>query len=189
MRHFRVPHVFSDPHHVRSFGVAAEFEDRLMKDGQTYKRVAPGHFPELEQALQQHFDKPLKFEAQGWRLNYAGELPNRAIHSDGGWGEYAAVVCMDPNVPEGNGTMLWRHKASGLESVTPEDLAGYFAMMSDWDDVSKFEQVHFNQARFNEAFVYHSSLLHSRWPFEAYGDSPQNGRLTIVAFFSEDPNG
>ena len=32
--------------------------------------------------------------------------------------------------------------------------------------------------------IYDGSLFHSRWPFEAFGTGPQDGRLILVAFFT-----
>lgn len=179
-----IPNVFQDPLRMRDRGLRAKFADRQLKDGQVYKRVAEDVIPELCDSLITAAGRPITLEAMGWRLNYANELPNKYIHADAGWGNYAAVVGMDPNVPEGCGTAFWRHKATGATNIHLDDIVTYFAVMNDWNDASKFEQVDFAQMVFNQAVVYDSTLLHSRWPFEAYGDSPETGRLSIVAFYS-----
>lgn len=180
----RLENVFSQPLAIRDRGLRAKYENKVLKDGQLYKRVAEDIIPELVDALTNHMGRPITLEAMGWRLNYADELPNKAIHSDAGWGKYAAVVCMDPNSPEGNGTAFWKHKLSEATSIVPEDIVTYFQVMSDWDNPEAFSQIDMAQATFNQAVIYPTKQLHSRWPFAAYGDSPTNGRLTLVAFFS-----
>lgn len=179
----RIENVFAAPLRVRDRGLLAEYSDRVLQDGQMYKRVSEDVIPELCDALATHMGRPITLHAMGWRLNYADELPNKAIHSDSGWGRYAAVVCMDPNAPLASGTAFWKHLATGATEATIDDAATYFAMINDWDNPAKFEQVAMAQAQFNTAVVYDSSKLHSRWPFEAYGNSPTTGRLSIVAFF------
>lgn len=176
--------VFEEPLVIRDRGLRAKYEDRVMKDGQLYKRVSEDIIPELCDALARHMGRPITLEAMGWRLNYADELPNKAIHSDDGWGTYAAVVYMDPTPPEGSGTAFWRHKLSGAEAVTQDDIVTYFQVMGDWDNPDAFTQTAVAQAEFNTAVIYPTKYLHSRWPFAAYGDSPSNGRLSLVAFFS-----
>jgi hypothetical protein len=180
----RIENVFEDPYRIRDRGINAKFYDRQMKDGQVYKRICEDVIPELVDALNRHMGRPIHLEGMGWRLNYAGEKPNKAIHSDMGWGTYAAVVYMDPDSPLETGTAFWEHIPSGATKVDPNDFVSYFSMMTDWDKPATWRQIALAQAKFNTAIVYRSEQLHSRWPFEAYGDSPQNGRLTIVAFFS-----
>lgn len=180
----RLDNVFSEPLAIRDRGLRAKYEDRVLKDGQLYKRVAEDVIPEFVDALNQHMGRPVLLEAMGWRLNYAGELPNKAIHSDAGWGRYAAVVGMNPDSPLDNGTAFWRHKLTDATYVVPEDVVTYFQVMGDWDNPEAFDQLEVAPAVFNSAVIYPTKQLHSRWPFEAYGNSPSNGRLTLVAFFS-----
>lgn len=180
----RLQNVFEQPLAIRDRGLRAKFSDKVMKDGQLYKRVAEDIIPEFADALAHHMGRPITLEAMGWRLNYAGENPNKAIHSDAGWGKYAAVVCMDPNAPLGNGTAFWKHKLADTTAIVPEDVVTYFQVMGDWDNPDAFQQVDMAQAVFNEAVIYPTKLLHSRWPFAAYGSTPSTGRLTLVAFFS-----
>lgn len=178
-----IDNAFVEPLRVRDRGLIAKYSDRLMQDGQVYKRVSEDIIPEFSDVLTKHMGRPITLHAMGWRLNYEDELPNKAIHSDSGWGKYAAVAYMQVDPPAGSGTAFWKHKLTGAEKATIDNAATYFAMMNDWDNPDAFEQVDFAAAKFNRVIVYESDKLHSRWPFEAYGDSPTNGRLSIVAFF------
>lgn len=173
-----------DADEVRWQGVNAKFEDRVMKDGVKYKRVAEAVIPSVVDALSRTMGRPITLEAMGFRLNYAGELPNQAIHADTGWGKYAMTLCLDPHAPTGNGTAFWTHVATGIESLEENDLDAMFAVADDANHPDAFEQREFEEAKYNRATIYRSEMLHSRYPFTAYGDSPENGRLTLVAFFS-----
>lgn len=173
-----------NPNSVRNRGLRAKYGNYLGKDGEMYKRVSNQTIPEVVDALNKAMGRPIELLGMGYRLNYAGELPNHAIHSDLGWGTYAAVVYLsEPADHEHSGTAFWKHWTGhdrcrvGEESVLVDVLA-------DWDKIEAWEQTAFVPGKFNRAAIYRSELFHSRWPFAAYGSSPDDGRLIAVAFFN-----
>lgn len=183
-----MPHFLSEEEirSLRDQAIRAKWIDHVAEqNGETYKRVASAYAPEVIDALSRAMGRPVSIVAMGFRLNFAGELPNAAIHSDGdGWGTHALVLPLDPLPPVGNGTAFWEHLATGKQSLSGSDIEGIQAMAHQWNAPDEFDQVGFVQAVWNQALIYRSDLLHSRFPFEAYGDSPENGRLTLVAFFT-----
>lgn len=185
----QIDNFLADPDAVRSAGLRANYQDMLLKDGQVYKRVAPAVIPAVMDALQTAMGRPVELEAMGFRLNYDNEMPNRPIHSDAGWGTYAMVLYLTPDdvllrYPEPTGTMLWTHKSSGTQAVRDTDIDLLVELVDDWDDTSKWEPRQLLRAKYNTASIYRTDLYHSRWPLEAFGTSPGDGRLTLVAFFS-----
>lgn len=159
---------------------SCQYSDFLGMDGVTYKRVhhMDSINPKVEAALSNFFDSDLDFLGMGFRLNYAGELPNQAIHSDIGWGKLALVLYMS----DGNsGTAFWKHNSTGTVRVDPNTLP---IVEKDWERPGAFSQAGYIQSKQNRAAIYSSDLYHSRFPFAAYGDSPETGRLICVAFFS-----
>lgn len=168
------------PDKVRAHALACPFEDWPGFDGQVYKRVWIGEVPGLIDRLVQEVG-PLELLGMGYRLNYAGELPNQAVHTDLGWGTHALVLYLCDG--EG-GTAFWRHKRTGATEMRPGDFDLAHAIGSDWDDAGAWEQVGLCPLAFNRAVIYPSHLFHSRWPFAAFGDSPETGRLIAVAFFT-----
>jgi hypothetical protein len=40
--------------------------------------------------------------------------------------------------------------------------------------------------RFNRFLTYPTCFFHSRYPFEAFGNAPENGRLVWVCFFDKE---
>ncbi len=173
-----------DIEQVRWQGINANFQDRVLKDGALYKRVAEAIIPSVVDALSVAMGRPITLDTMGFRLNYAGELPNQAIHTDTGWGTYAMTLCLDPHAPAGNGTAFWTHTATGLEGVELNDYDAMFSVADDANHPDAFDLRLLAEAKYNRATIYRSDLLHSRYPFTAYGSTPADGRLTLVAFFS-----
>lgn len=181
----RVYDTFLDnPDSIRSRGIRAKYGNYIGKDGEVYKRVCNITIPEVVDALQNAMGRPIDLLGMGYRLNYAGELPNHSIHSDIGWGTYAAVVYLsEPVSPEFSGTAFWQHH-TGWDRCRVGEESVLVDVLQDWDNEAAWEQTAFVPSVFNRAIIYRSELFHSRWPFVAYGSSPDDGRLIVVAFFN-----
>ncbi len=149
-----------DPEFYRNKALSGHFENLKAFDGQTYERVQPYDSSEVHDKLEQEFG-PVLMLGSGFRLNYGDELPNNGRHVDVGWGTHALVIYLSSS-PNGGltGTAFW--------DTTNDD-----AFMTG-----------ICEEQFNRCVIYKSDQPHSRWPLEAYGDCPENGRLIFVAFFS-----
>lgn len=165
-----------DPASLRAHALGARWRDYKAHDGQVYSRVAPTLVPGLHEAIEAVYG-PVLMLGQGYRLNYQGEQPNHAIHIDRDWGSHAVVLYLSrhPAGPRrtsvGTGTAFWRYRGAG----DPE---------ADTDDPSQWELSYLCHEEIGKAVGYPSNIYHSRWPLEAYGDSPETGRLIAVGFFS-----
>lgn len=168
------------PASVRMCGLAAPYVDWPGPDGQVYKRVSLTAVPGLVEAIEKVMG-PVDMLGMGYRLNYGGELPNAAIHSDLGWGTHAAVVYLSDGP---GGTAFWRHKATGSEAIDQGDVALWEAVRDDWNDESAWEMVGLAEMKLGRGVIYESRLFHSRYPFAAFGSGPEDGRLVAVAFFT-----
>ena len=168
------------PGSVRADGLYAPFVDWPAHDGEVYKRVALVEVPGLYAAIE-GLCGPIDMLGMGYRLNFNGETPNHAIHSDMGWGTHAAVVYLSEG--EG-GTAFWRHKVTGAERIGPGDVDLYDQIKDDWNDESKWEMTRLVEMKPGRGLVYESALFHSRYPFAAFGTGPDDGRLVAVAFFT-----
>lgn len=169
---------------VRGEATHAEFYDYPAHDGEVYKRVFVKTRPDVIKRLEENFGGPIELLMMGYRLNYDDELPNHAIHTDVGWGEWAMVLYLN-DVPENkySGTAFWTHE-SGHTRIKKGDVDALLAVDGDWDDENKWVQHTFVPMKANRAVIYKSELFHSRWPFAAFGGTPDNGRLIAVAFFN-----
>ena len=168
------------PASVREHALRAEFIDWPAPDGEVYRRVALVDVPGLREAIEREMG-PVEMLGMGYRLNYSGEVPNHAIHSDMGWGTHAAVVYLSDGP---GGTAFWRHKATGAHRIDAGDLALFEQINGDWDNADRWEQIGLAEIKLGRGVIYESALFHSRWPFAAFGDSPETGRLIAVAFFT-----
>lgn len=166
---------------LRVAGLAAPYVDWPGPDGETYKRIYIADIPGVQDAVERAMGRPVEMLGMAYRLNFGGELPNAAIHSDMGWGTHALVYYLSEG--EG-GTAFWRHKSTGAERFTPGDLELFEQVRDDWDTESKWEMVELAEIRFNRATIYESELFHSRYPFAAFGNGFDDGRLIVVAFFN-----
>jgi hypothetical protein len=103
---------------------------------------------------------------------------------------------------QGGGTAFFRHRSTGLESLTAETYPRYAAaVQADFgrtglppaayptDGAPHFERIHVAEGTFNRAVFYRGNILHSgvidnAAPLSA---DPREGRLTINAFFRPVP--
>lgn len=165
---------------LRAAALRAPFIDWQGYDGQVYKRVALVEVPGLREAIEAAMG-PVDMLGMGYRLNFGGELPNQAVHSDLGWGTHAAVLYLSDGP---GGTALWRNRATGATRIDAGQADLLERIGSDWDDASAWEQIGLAEMQLGRLVIYESALFHSRWPFEAFGTDPESGRLIAVAFFT-----
>jgi len=165
---------------VRELGLTAPYTDWRAPDGEVYRRVCLADVPGLRERIER-FMGPVEMFGMGYRLNFGGEMPNAAIHSDLGWGTHALVLYLS----EGDsGTAFWRHRATGARRIDVGDVDLYAQICDDWNDENAWEQTRFVAMKFNRALIYESAMFHSRYPFHAFGDGYLDGRLIAVAFFT-----
>jgi hypothetical protein len=109
----------------------------------------------------------------------------------------ALVHYLSPDFP--GGTAFFRHRSTGLQTVSEQDRAAYFeALQSELDrdgppprayirgDTKLFEQIHEVEGRFNRAVLYRGQQLHSGVvePSARLSADPSTGRLTVTAFMT-----
>lgn len=165
---------------LRAHALGARWRDYKAHDGQIYSRVAPVPVAGLHEALEAVYG-PVLMHGSGYRLNYEGEQPNNTIHIDKDWGTHAVVLYLsrfpgkgnghDSREDAGTGTAFWTYTGSGdpESAINSPELWGRSYLCHE--EVGK-------------AVAYPSSIYHSRWPFGAYGTTPETGRLIAVGFFS-----
>lgn len=174
----------NNPDSVRNRGIRAKYTNYSAPDGEIYKRVAPGAIEEVVDGLNEAMGRPISLLMMGYRLNYAGEKPNKAIHADTGWGTYASVLFLnEPPSGRTSGTAFWEHH-TGHSRIRDGELNVLKDVVADYDNAAAWEQTAFVNAKYNRCLIYRSELFHSRWPFEAFGSSPDDGRLIVVSFFN-----
>lgn len=173
----------ADAEFVREHALAAPYIDWTAQDGETYRRVWLGEVPGLRAAIERAIG-PVEMHGMGYRLNFNGEMPNAAIHSDLGWGTHALVLYLNPDEQCDGGTAFWRHRVTGAARIDVSQVELFEKVRHDWNDRSAWLMRSMVPMAFNRAIIYEGAQFHSRYPFAAFGDSPANGRLVAVAFFT-----
>lgn len=165
---------------TRTHAITSEFYDWLAPDGEVYRRVSLTRVPGLAQALVEAVGN-IEIHGAGYRLNYAGEVPNQSIHSDVGWGTHACVVYLNEGP---GGTAFWRHKATQTTEISQGQSDLLEHIQGDFENADAWEVWGHASIKANRAVIYRGNMFHSRFPFEGFGSTPEDGRLIIVAFFS-----
>lgn len=186
MSEFNLPGVvviddfFPDFERVREHAKLSHYYDWLASDGEVYKRISLLHVPDMLKQLETHLG-PVKVGLMGYRLNYEGEVPNQSIHSDVGFMTHACVVYLN----EGDsGTAFWRHRDTQASDIWYGQSDLFEGIKDDFDNPDAWEQLLTVPTKKNRAVIYRGNMFHSRYPFEAFGKTPDDGRLIAIAFFS-----
>lgn len=177
---FVIDDFYPFPDKLREFALAQTYIDWRGPDGEIYKRICLIDIPGLTNMLR-HIFGSIEMLGQAFRLNYNGEEPNSSIHSDVGWGTHALVLYLSKGE---SGTAFWRHKKTGTVRIELGDEWLFEQIAQDWNNPDAWEKRRFVPMEFNRAVIYESAFFHSRFPFEAFGNSAKNGRLIAVAFFN-----
>lgn len=179
---------------VRQAVIEAGFKTQQGPDGAWYTGICEYAVPRWFDRIAELVGSPIIPRLSCFRLNLAGELPHSWVHSDDICAKYASVLYL--NLPEQcqGGTAFWKHTALGMDRLlTPDELeargmdpgAFYRLMNREWKDLTHWQQVGFSEMRWNRFITYPTCYFHSRYPFEAFGTGPEDGRLIWVCFYDK----
>jgi Family of unknown function (DUF6445) len=183
----------ADAARVRQAVLDGGFTTEQGPDGAAYSGIsqypAPAHWFESIAAVA---GAPITPRLSCFRLNLGGELPHSWVHSDDICARFASVLYL--NLPEqcAGGTAFWKHRALNLERLPPPeelvasgfDVDAFYSLITrEWKHLPAWQQIGFMPMQFNRFITYPTSYFHSRYPFDAFGDSPANGRLIWVCFY------
>lgn len=180
---------------VREMVVAGGFSIVTWVDGATYTGISLFQVPRWHERIAELIGEPVIPRVSFFRINYKGELPHKWVHSDTIGGKYAGVLYL--NLPEEcqGGTAFWKHKELGMDRLLPKgELAemgiepdGFYEMMpTEWGKKEAWEQTDFVPMKWNRFVTYPSALFHSRFPHEAFGTTPKDGRLYWACFYDKE---
>lgn len=198
MKHtlIQVDDFLPDPVAMRKLVIEGEFKTETGPDGGIYtginKVVDESIFHLLAAALENKIIPRLSF----WRLDYEGEKPHSFVHSDDICAGWAALIYL--NAPEQcrGGTAFYRHLPTGSISMPSDaeleasgvDVGAFKEQMTkDWKTLEAWDFMGFVGMQFNRVVCYPTSMFHSRYPHEAFGKTPADGRLVGVVFFDFVP--
>lgn len=177
---------------VRKGVVTGEFTTQTGPDGAKYTGISLYPVAHWFERIAKLVGCPIIPRLSCFRLNLDGELPHSWVHSDDICAEYASVLYLNPQSQCKGGTAFWRHKLKRIDRLpSRQELANkhinadvfYREMDQEWKDLSLWEQISLVPMKWNRFITYPTSLFHSRYPFEAFGKGPQDGRLIWICFY------
>lgn len=182
----------SDAEQVRTAVIAGEFSTEIGPDGAKYTGISKHAVPHWYDRIANLVGCKITPKLSCFRLNLSGELPHSWVHSDDICAKFASVLYL--NLPEQckGGTAFWKHRLKGIErlpskpELTEQGIdanAFYESMNSEWKDLSLWQQTAMVPMKFNRFVTYPTCFFHSRYPFEAFGSGPRDGRLIWICFY------
>lgn len=178
---------------VRDAVIKGEFKTETGPDGYEYTGISKYEVPHWFDLISNAWGKKIMPSLSVFRLNLAGELPHSWVHSDEICADYASVLYLNPPHQCQGGTAFWRHSALDIDGMPASEAViargldpnWFAAMMSrEWKDLTYWEQAGFVGMKFNRFITYPTRAFHSRYPFEGFGESPEDGRLIWACFYS-----
>jgi hypothetical protein len=182
----------SDAEEVRKAVIAAGFKTERGPDGADYTGISQYPVPQWHKLIEKALGGPIVPKMSFFRLNLAGEIPHSWVHSDDICATYASVLYLNSPEQCSGGTAFWHHEALNIDRLpNREQLAAqgvhadwFLGMMSrEWKDLTYWRQRAFVPMQWNRFISYPTCIFHSRYPFEGFGNGPQDGRLIWVCFF------
>jgi uncharacterized protein DUF6445 len=180
---------------VRAAVVAGGFTTETGPDGAQYTGISQYPVPHWFDRISELVGCPIKPRLSCFRLNLAGELPHSWVHSDDICAEFASVLYLNPAEQCVGGTAFWKHTALGMDRLLgPDELTARGMgvesfqrfMTREWKDLTYWEQTGFVPMQFGRFVTYPTSYFHSRFPFDAFGSGPGDGRLIWVCFYDKE---
>jgi hypothetical protein len=181
---------------VREAAIAGSFSEEQGPDGAMYSGISHYAVPEHWYGrIENIVGFPIVSRLECFRLNLAGEMPKSWVHADDICAEHASILYLNREEDCRGGTAFWRHAALGMDRrLTEEDMRArgirsevfHAWMTNEWKNLAFWEMTALLPMRFNRFLTYPTCFFHSRYPFEAFGNAPENGRLVWVCFFDKE---
>lgn len=135
-----------------------------------------GPVPELIKQVFPKAEPTLSF----FRQSPEGQVEPHFIHTDVDMGDWSAILYLNEDPPESDGTCFWTYvKTGAIESLIPHERSEEGTSSAGWA-LRKFVP-----AKMNRLLVFPSSFFHSRAMHENWGEGVDS-RLTQVTFGKGD---
>lgn len=155
-----------DPEGYRAAALLCHFEDVPVGETVVFHGMAGIGANPLSDMLASDFGLTTTYAA--FRLSPEGQEEPSFIHTDRDMGEWTAILYLNPEPPEGDGTIFWRRKDTGAIASTaaPEELLDEWL---DWRHDALWEPWTVVAAKFNRLLLFPAPYFHSRAIRENWG--------------------
>lgn len=173
--------VLPDPLEYRARALTLPFNSVPIAEGVVFHGIAPCADPTLPDALRRLFpgvDTGLTF----FRQSPAGQPEPNYIHTDRDMGDWTAILYLNPEPAEGDGTTFWESRETGVRASQAKTEADFRAEWPTWRDLSAWRRWRTVDAKFNRLLVFSAPMFHSRAIHENYGTAGVDARLIQLVF-------
>ena len=167
---------------IRAELVANDFIDGFnTADGVTYPHLIENVPQRAREQIIESIGEPVELFA---RMSPSGVIAPHPVHSDTLQSNVTMILYINDGIDEESfGTGIMRHHETGLMQTPIND-----AEMKIWQDSyqhpHQWETVHFFQGKANRAIFFDSRLMHMAFPYNGFGQTPEDARLIIGGFFA-----
>lgn len=176
------------PHVIRNEVISLGFKDEFF-EGVTYHTVnADYRPPEIVRELARLYNRAVQIHVAAFRQGKKGSPLHNLVHSDNSCATFASVLYLNLLPDCVGGTAFWRHRATGWDSQPTEDQLKDAGLTieefgRDWHNADAWEMTSLAGMKFNRMITYPTTMFHSRWPWEGFGDTEENARLIHAMMF------
>ena len=164
-----------DPEDYRALALAREYKTYEFEGGIKFHGIAtptPLRVPIRIGALYPRAAPTLSF----FRKSPDGQKEPHWIHTDVDMGDWTALLFLNPDPPAGDGTVFWRHLATGATgSTVPHERSIEGRTRRGWEEWRTVA------AKFNRLILFPATFFHSRAIYENWGEG-DDARLVQVVF-------
>ena len=176
----------------RTAGVTAHYPpDGVHHDGAVYPGMSLTLDSEFERKIADYISvavgkfRPVVFTASFFRCMLAGQDTAHGhdfrVHFDSSFATHAFVLYLSAPGSEVGGTAFWKHKVLGDNAVSESNIE---RISEDLTQRPAWQIESLVGMRYNRGVIYPANMIHSAYPQEGGGDTPEKARLIWAALFS-----
>ncbi|XWV26695.1 hypothetical protein QJ857_gp0362 [Tupanvirus soda lake] len=172
-----VDNFYDDPDEIRNIALQQNYDIKGNYPGGRTKTFATD---QLKQRFEMIIGKKITYWPDGY--NGAFQITNKDhkswIHRDKT--DYSAIIYLTPNAPANAGTILYKHKATGIQYTFDDDDQEKILNI-DSNNENAWEQVDIVGNLYNRCVLFNGKCSHKSNVY--FGDTKENSRLIQTFFF------
>jgi hypothetical protein len=179
---------------VRDGALSLDYCPREYK-GAMYNGIGLGFDPGLKEQIEDVMGCGIDPKLCFFRLGLEGDQTTTYIHADTICADWASVLYLNPPDACAGGTSFWRHKELEWDSM-PESVMQDGLLLDarlaeklnrEGNDERFWTRTDHVNMKSNRFITYPTKRFHSRFPYDTWGSSKEQGRLIWVCFYNLTP--
>jgi len=181
-----IENFYNDPYDVRSLALASDFEVRGNYPGLRTEARDEEHRGYLKTFLEGILDDKITHFIGGYNTAFQFTTENDTTwvhHDDTVW---AGIIYLTPNAPVESGTVICRHKRTGISMWDPNNpITDFNYSPTETNDLTKWDRILTIGNVFNRLVLYRGAYYH-RSDVAGFGKDKYDGRLFQTFFFDTE---